>query len=64
MTNLFENNPSIDLIYSWFHLPRIYQMAPDRNSFDSNGKWDYSTPGSSGYEIPDIVYNVSLTHDK
>lgn len=38
-------------------------MAPDLNSLDSNGKWDYSTPGSSGYNIPDIVYNVSYKYD-
>ncbi|KAJ4376381.1 hypothetical protein N0V83_001664 [Neocucurbitaria cava] len=32
-------------------------MAPDLNSLGSGGQWDYSTPGSSGYNIPDIVYN-------
>lgn len=32
-------------------------MAPDISSIDSTGKWDYSTPGSSGYEIPNIVYD-------
>ncbi|KAH6259915.1 hypothetical protein HBI42_095670 [Parastagonospora nodorum] len=32
-------------------------MAPDLNSIDSNGRWDYSTPGSGGYNIPDIVYD-------
>jgi hypothetical protein len=26
---------------------------------DSNGRWDYSTPGSGGYDIPNIVYNVT-----
>ncbi|KAF2472585.1 FAD/NAD(P)-binding domain-containing protein [Lindgomyces ingoldianus] len=35
-------------------------MSPDLNSLDSNGKWDYSTPGSGGYSIPDISYNVRL----
>ncbi|KAF2790345.1 FAD/NAD(P)-binding domain-containing protein [Melanomma pulvis-pyrius CBS 109.77] len=35
-------------------------MAPGLNSLNANGKWDYSTPGSTGYSIPDIVYNVSL----
>jgi hypothetical protein len=34
-------------------------MAPDLNSMDSNGRWDYSTPGSGGYDIPNIVYNVT-----
>jgi hypothetical protein len=34
-------------------------MAPDLNSLGSNGRWDYSTPGSNGYDIPDIIYNVS-----
>jgi hypothetical protein len=34
-------------------------MAPDLNSIDSNGRWDYSIPGSSGYDIPNIVYDVS-----
>jgi hypothetical protein len=33
-------------------------MAPDLNSIDSNGRWDYSTPGSSGYDIPNITYDV------
>ncbi|KAL6710120.1 hypothetical protein ACN47E_009911 [Coniothyrium glycines] len=32
-------------------------MAPDLNSIGQDGKWDYSTPGSSGYDIPDIVYD-------
>ncbi|KAF2194076.1 FAD/NAD(P)-binding domain-containing protein [Zopfia rhizophila CBS 207.26] len=32
-------------------------MAPDLNSLDSNGRWDYSSPGLGGYNIPDIVYN-------
>lgn len=31
-------------------------MAPDLDSL----KVDYSTPGSEGYAIPDIVYNVNL----
>jgi len=35
-------------------------MAPDLNSINSNGRWDYSTPGSGGYNVPDIVYDVSL----
>ncbi|KAH7070063.1 hypothetical protein FB567DRAFT_218995 [Paraphoma chrysanthemicola] len=32
-------------------------MAPDLNSLASTARWDYSTPGSGGYEIPNIVYN-------
>ncbi|KAH7381347.1 hypothetical protein DE146DRAFT_704940 [Phaeosphaeria sp. MPI-PUGE-AT-0046c] len=32
-------------------------MTPDLNSMNNSGKWDYSTPGSSGYDVPDIVYN-------
>jgi len=32
-------------------------MAPDLNSMTSDGKWDYSTPGSSGYDVPNIVYD-------
>ncbi|KAF1941667.1 FAD/NAD(P)-binding domain-containing protein [Clathrospora elynae] len=32
-------------------------MAPDLNSLGSDGRWDYSTPGSSGYEVPNIAYN-------
>lgn len=39
-------------------------MAPDLNSIDSNGRWDYSTPGSTGYDIPNIVYDVSLKHSQ
>jgi hypothetical protein len=34
-------------------------MAPDLNAVGKGERWDYSTPGSSGYDIPDIVYNVS-----
>ena len=26
----------------------------------SDGHWDYTTPGSSGYNVPNIVYNVGL----
>lgn len=33
-------------------------MAPDLNSMHINGKWDYSTPGSTGYSVPKLVYNV------
>jgi cation diffusion facilitator CzcD-associated flavoprotein CzcO len=37
-------------------------MAPDINSFiGPDGRWDYSTPGSSGYSIPKIVYNDPST---
>ena len=36
------------------------KMAPDLNSLGSKKLWDYSTPGSGGYNIPDIVYDVSL----
>ncbi|KAJ4321385.1 hypothetical protein N0V94_002922 [Neodidymelliopsis sp. IMI 364377] len=32
-------------------------MAPDLNAVDKDERWDYSTPGSSGYDVPDIVYN-------
>jgi hypothetical protein len=35
-------------------------MAPDLNAMTSDGRWDYSTPGSGGYDVPNIVYNVSL----
>lgn len=35
-------------------------MAPDLNMLSNgNGKIDYSTPGSSGYYVPDINLNVS-----
>ena len=34
-------------------------MAPDLNTLGSGQKWDYSTPGSNGYEVPNIVYDVS-----
>lgn len=33
-------------------------MAPDLNTLESRERWDYSTPGSGGYTVPDIVYNV------
>lgn len=33
-------------------------MAPDLNAIGSGQRWDYSTPGSGGYNIPDIVYDV------
>ena len=33
-------------------------MAPDLNAVGKGERWDYSTPGSTGYEIPDIVYDV------
>jgi hypothetical protein len=36
-------------------------MAPDLNSVGKGERWDYSTPGSTGYEIPDIVYDVSIS---
>ncbi|KAK7181161.1 hypothetical protein DPSP01_010617 [Paraphaeosphaeria sporulosa] len=36
-------------------------MAPDLNSIKSNGRWDYSTPGSEGYNIPNITYNDPST---
>jgi hypothetical protein len=39
-------------------------MAPDLNSLDRNGRWDYSIPGSSGYDIPNIIYNVGLVVGK
>jgi hypothetical protein len=38
-------------------------MAPDLNSINSNGRWNYSTPGSSGYDIPNIVLDVSSTEE-
>ena len=33
-------------------------MAPDLNAVAAGGKIDYSQPGSSGYNIPDITYRV------
>ncbi|KAF2713802.1 FAD/NAD(P)-binding domain-containing protein [Pleomassaria siparia CBS 279.74] len=39
-------------------------MSPDLNSSNApgaDGKWDYSTPGSSGYSVPNIVYNDPST---
>jgi hypothetical protein len=33
-------------------------MAPDLNTIGADGRWDYSTPGSGGYSVPDIVYDV------
>lgn len=37
-------------------------MAPDFNGLSNgSGKIDYSTPGSSGYHVPDINLNVSPT---
>jgi len=36
-------------------------MAPDLNMVGPDGKWDYSTPGSSGYDIPNITYNDPST---
>jgi hypothetical protein len=35
-------------------------MAPNLNSLGSDGRWGYSTPGSDGYDVPDIIYNVSV----
>ena len=36
-------------------------MAPDLNAVASgDSKWDYSTPGSTGYDIPDVILNVCL----
>lgn len=32
-------------------------MAPDLNGIFKGGKWDYSTPGSWGYDLPDITFN-------
>lgn len=32
-------------------------MAPDLNAVSSDGRWDYSKPGSAGYDIPDITYD-------
>ncbi|KAF2123552.1 FAD/NAD(P)-binding domain-containing protein [Dothidotthia symphoricarpi CBS 119687] len=37
-------------------------MAPDLNSIGKDGQWDYSTPGSTGYNIPDIAYDVRSLH--
>ncbi|KAF2729694.1 FAD/NAD(P)-binding domain-containing protein [Polyplosphaeria fusca] len=34
-------------------------MAPDLNLLGPDGKWDYSTPGSGGYTVPDIILDVS-----
>lgn len=36
-------------------------MAPDLNTLGGGQKWDYSTPGSNGYEVPNIVYNDPST---
>jgi cation diffusion facilitator CzcD-associated flavoprotein CzcO len=36
-------------------------MAPDLNAMGSDGRWDYSTPGSSGYNVPNIIYNDPST---
>ena len=33
-------------------------MAPHLNTLGGGKRWDYSTPGSGGYDIPDIVYNA------
>ena len=41
------------------HTSGTSAMAPDLNSINSSGRWDYSTPGSTGYDIPNIIYNVS-----
>ena len=38
----------------------IKNMAPDLNFLASNRRWDYSKPGSSGYDIPNIIYNVTI----
>ncbi|KAF2641018.1 FAD/NAD(P)-binding domain-containing protein [Massarina eburnea CBS 473.64] len=35
-------------------------MSSHRNPLNADGKWDYSTPGSSGYNVPDFNYNVSF----
>jgi hypothetical protein len=35
-------------------------MALDLNSLASNGRWDYSKPGSSSYYIPNIIYKVTI----
>ncbi|RAQ99484.1 FAD/NAD(P)-binding domain-containing protein [Stemphylium lycopersici] len=32
-------------------------MAPDLNALSGGERWDYSTPGSNGYNVPNIVYN-------
>ncbi|KAF2421137.1 FAD/NAD(P)-binding domain-containing protein [Tothia fuscella] len=32
-------------------------MAPDLNGINGGAKWDYSTPGSSGYDIKKITLN-------
>ncbi|KAB2579998.1 putative sterigmatocystin biosynthesis monooxygenase stcW [Lasiodiplodia theobromae] len=40
-------------------------MAPDLNgisrNFIKNGRWDYSTPGSAGYHIPDMLLDDPAT---
>ncbi|KAF1922619.1 uncharacterized protein M421DRAFT_96697 [Didymella exigua CBS 183.55] len=33
-------------------------MTPDLNAVSKSERWDYSTPGLSGYNIPDIVYSL------
>ena len=35
-------------------------MAPDLNSLALNGRCGYSKPGSSSYDIPNIIYNVTI----
>lgn len=35
-------------------------MAPDLNGIGKDGRWDYSTPGAQGYDVPKIDLNVCL----
>lgn len=49
-----------DYSHRWSARGLYTTMAPDLNSLHANGRWDYSTPGSGGYNVPNIVYNVSI----
>lgn len=33
-------------------------MAPDISGLSNGGTVDYSTPGSGGYNVPDVTLNV------
>jgi hypothetical protein len=50
---LLPNNQLLRYYYDSFI------MAPDLNAVSGDGKWDYSTPGSTGYDVQNITYDVS-----